>query len=86
MNSLAKILKQNRENLNLTQNQIARKLNYKTSQFVSNWESGLSFPPIKDLRKVANLYKIDIEVLKELYILVACEKYKENLISKFKKI
>lgn len=37
--------KHKRVQADLSQGDIARDLNYSTSQFISNWERGLSLPP-----------------------------------------
>lgn len=58
-----KILKDMRENAGLSQADVAEALNYTTPQFISNWERGVSFPPIKVIPKLAKLYKTDREYL-----------------------
>lgn len=52
-----------RINAGLSQQYVAEKLGYNTPQFISNWERGVSFPPIKVLKLLAGLYGIDPEVL-----------------------
>ena len=39
----------------LTQKELAEKLNYRSSQFVSNWEKGKSKPPLRVLKKMRNV-------------------------------
>ena len=58
-----KILKDMREKSGLTQRDIAMKLKYTTPQFISNWERGLSHPPIKDIKTIAKAYKVDADYL-----------------------
>ena len=58
-----KILKDMREKSGLTQRDIAMKLKYTTPQFISNWERGLSRPPIKDIKTIAKAYKVDADYL-----------------------
>jgi transcriptional regulator with XRE-family HTH domain len=36
----------------LTQDELARKLSYSSAQFVSNWERGISLPPLDILAKL----------------------------------
>jgi transcriptional regulator with XRE-family HTH domain len=48
-------LRRARENAGLTQEDVARKLSYKTSQFVSNWERGVVMPPLTHVRKLARI-------------------------------
>lgn len=55
---LAKFLKDKRLEAGLSQGAVAKKLGYTSPQFISNWERGLSRPPIKTLRKLALIYNI----------------------------
>lgn len=57
-NELADLLKKSRMSAGLSQKEIAAALGYKSSQFVSNWERGLSSPPIATLRVLCTLFKI----------------------------
>ena len=41
----------------------AMKLKYTTPQFISNWERGISHPPIKDIKTIAKVYKVDADYL-----------------------
>jgi len=59
-------LKEMRLNAGLSQGEVAKRLNYKTAQFISNWERGLSEPPITTLKKLSELYHVDIEDLFEI--------------------
>jgi transcriptional regulator with XRE-family HTH domain len=54
---LADFLKRSRQAAGLSQKEVAAALGYKSSQFVSNWERGLSSPPIATLRKLCSVYK-----------------------------
>ena len=49
------------EKCNSVSKEIAEKLGYSTSQFISNWERGISQPPLNTLRKIAELYKINAD-------------------------
>lgn len=55
---LAIYLKQKRRDAELSQGAVARKLGYSSPQFVSNWERGLSDPPIATLRKLALIFRV----------------------------
>lgn len=60
-------LKEKRIAAGLSQMAVAVELGYTTSQFISNWERGLSKPPIKMFKKIAKLYKIEaVAILNEL--------------------
>lgn len=60
-NKLAQFLKEKRTLSGLSQKDVATKLGYSTSQFISNWERGISQPPINTLRTLANMYKVTAE-------------------------
>ena len=51
-------LKGAREKAGLTQQDVARELNYSTPQFVSNWERGISLPPLDVMPLLAEVLKI----------------------------
>jgi transcriptional regulator with XRE-family HTH domain len=54
---LAVFLKNARTAASLSQKEVAAVLGYKSSQFVSNWERGLSSPPVGTLRRLCRLYQ-----------------------------
>lgn len=55
----SKYLKKIRVESGLSQSEVATKLGYSTSQFVSNWERGLSHPPVQSVKVLADLYKVE---------------------------
>lgn len=67
MSDLAKFLKLIRGQSNLGQKDVALRLGYSTSQFISNWERGLSRPPIEALPILAELYQIPLRTLQEYF-------------------
>lgn len=56
-------LKGLREKKKLSQLEIANKLGYKSSQFISNWERGLAAPPLKTLIVLSEAYGVPSRVL-----------------------
>jgi transcriptional regulator with XRE-family HTH domain len=60
-NKLAQFLKEKRTQSGLSQKDVATKLGYSTSQFISNWERGISQPPINTLRTLASMYNVAAE-------------------------
>ena len=60
-NKLAQFLKEKRTLSGLSQKDVATKLGYSTSQFISNWERGVSQPPLSTLRTLANMYNVSAE-------------------------
>lgn len=55
---IAHELRKMREQAGFTQIEVASKLNYTTSQFVSNWECNVSIPPIGALKKLCKIYDV----------------------------
>lgn len=58
-NHLGPYLQKKRLQSGYTQLDVAKKLGYSSPQFISNFERGLCSPPLKQLKKIANLYKLD---------------------------
>lgn len=81
--NLCDFLKEARTNAGLTQGKVAEILGYTTPQFVSNWERGMSFPPIDVLRKIAGLYKVSEEELYSSLEYTFLEQTKVDLRRKF---
>lgn len=70
-------LKTAREKAGLTQDQVAKRFGWQSAQFVSNWERGISYPPIAIIKRLARLYKTDSGALFEQVLrlsLIATEK------------
>ena len=61
MGTSGKFLKQARTSQGLSQKDVANKLGYKSAQFISNWERGVSYPPISVLQKLADIFRIPVE-------------------------
>jgi len=65
---LGEFLKNERLKSSLSQAEVSDFLNYSSAQFISNIERGLSSPPLKDLKKLSDLYKIKTnELLKIMF-------------------
>lgn len=47
----------------LSQDDIADKLGYKSFTTIQKWESGVSEPPLKALKKLADIFKVDMNDL-----------------------
>lgn len=65
---LGDFLKEKRQNAGLSQGDVSKKLGYGTPQFISNWERGISSPPINALKKIASLYNISADELFEVLL------------------
>lgn len=82
-NELAIFLKKVRINAGLTQKEVSKVLGYKSSQFVSNWERGLSSPPISTLRKLCTIYKASEEEMFSVVRDIAIRNLEEELRREF---
>lgn len=60
-----KLLKDWRKSAKLTQGQVADKLGYETSQFISNWERGVSIPPSNTIETLAKMYGVYEDIMRE---------------------
>lgn len=55
---VGRFLRARRVKVGLTQLDVANHLQYTTAQFISNWERGISMPPMDTLPRIANLLRI----------------------------
>jgi transcriptional regulator with XRE-family HTH domain len=83
-----KYLRQKREDVNLSQGEVARKLDYSTAQFVSNWERGLAAPPADKMKRLVTLLEIPedeiIDMLSSLSVRYWTHKIRGRLTAKRK--
>lgn len=61
--TLAQYLQENRTKAGLTQKDISKKLGYTSPQFISNWERGVSQPPLNVLHKLIKFYDLNRDEL-----------------------
>jgi transcriptional regulator with XRE-family HTH domain len=61
-------LKQKREALELTQREVSNALGYSSAQFISNFERGIAVPPIKKLKVLTKLYKMQADPVIDLIL------------------
>jgi transcriptional regulator with XRE-family HTH domain len=65
---VGRFLKAGRERSGLTQQDLAARLSYTSAQFISNWERGLSLPPLDVLPKIATILRLSPrELIDTLY-------------------
>ena len=64
----ASVLKRLRIEAGLSQGDVRKALGYTSAQFVSNWERGLSIPPVETLGELAVFYSIPSEQLFKTYL------------------
>ena len=75
-NVIAQNITELRKNNNMTQLELAEKLNY-SDKAVSKWERGLLYPDITLLPKIALLFKCSIDSLFDMDLLWSIEHRKE---------
>jgi transcriptional regulator with XRE-family HTH domain len=63
---LGEYLRDLRLKSSLTQRDVSETLGYSSAQFISNFERGISSPPLKKLSVMQKLYKADVEQLIKL--------------------
>lgn len=83
-NTLAKFIKRKRIEACLTQAELATELGYSTPQFISNWERGLSQPPVDTLVVLAGLIKVNKDELFNMLLAMKIEEITEEFKQKFK--
>lgn len=83
INKLAKFLKEKRTLASLSQKDVATKLGYSTSQFISNWERGISQPPIHTLRTLAQMYVVNPDQMFQVLLGATIDQVQIQLKEKF---
>lgn len=76
-------LKNKRIERGLSQKEVSDKLGYTTPQFISNWERGLSAPPIDVFKKIAHLYHISSEEMFDIFLSEEIERVRVSMKQKF---
>lgn len=82
----AHYLKTKREKAGLSQKQVADRLGYTTPQFVSNWERGISVPPMQTVKKIADIYQTPVEEIFNLLLEATLQQVKTDFNKKLKKL
>jgi transcriptional regulator with XRE-family HTH domain len=78
---IGRFLRQHRVKAHLTQHDVAQHLSYTSPQFVSNWERGVSLPPLEVLPRLSSLYGIPPKD-----VIDAVDKYQEAVMKRRKKL
>lgn len=82
---LGNLLRNARMSAELSQNDVAKKLKFE-QQFVSSWERGISSPPFRRIEKLASLYKIPIEDIRDAFLADALERTRTQTEEEFRKL
>jgi transcriptional regulator with XRE-family HTH domain len=83
---LSEYLMDKRVKADLTQKDVAKKMKFTTPQFISNWERGLSSPPVSSIKKLAKIYSIPATELFEVVLEVSLKQTEDSLRTRFNKI
>jgi transcriptional regulator with XRE-family HTH domain len=67
-NTLGSYLQEKRASVGLSQSDVADLFGYSTPQFISNWERGVSDPPVTAFKKLAQIYKASADELFEIFL------------------
>jgi len=63
MRKFAVILKELRDDKNLTQTELAIKLGFNSRTVIANWESGKRMPDVENLKLIARFFGVRIDYL-----------------------
>jgi transcriptional regulator with XRE-family HTH domain len=80
---LSDFLKTKRISAGLSQKDVADRLGYSTPQFISNWERGVSQPPIAILKKLGEIYKVSADEVFEVTLNATITEVTQDLKRKF---
>lgn len=84
VSSISVFLREKRMAAGLSQAKVARILGYTTAQFISNWERGISEPPMETFRKLARLYSVPVDEMFDAVLKSTIEKVTADMKTKFK--
>jgi transcriptional regulator with XRE-family HTH domain len=70
---LGNFIRSHRNSKGLTQTQLALELGYTKPNFISDWERGISTPPVKKLKLLASVLGANEEILLALLIHLATQ-------------
>lgn len=83
--ALGKYFQQKRIKQGLSQKDVSIKLGYTTPQFISNWERGVSMPPISVITQLSKMYKVNSEDIFNKILEISLRQTKDSLIREFNK-
>ena len=81
---LGTFISQKRRKAGVSQAFLARKLGYKTAQYISNWERGASVPPLRKMRPLSTVLKIPVKELISAIVNATEDQLRSELLQKFK--
>ena len=66
--ALGEYLQEMRIKANMTQREVSLQLGYSSAQFISNFERGISSPPLKKLKELIRMYRMPVERVMSLVL------------------
>ncbi len=81
---LGQFLKESRIEKGLSQTEVAKKFKYE-QQFISNWERGVSSPPLRTLKDLAKFYQVPLEEVHHLLLEDSLDRVRNNLKKAFRR-
>jgi transcriptional regulator with XRE-family HTH domain len=85
-NTLGIFLKESRLKRHLSQNDVATALRYDSPQYVSDWERGVSSPPMKKLVQISHVLHVSADRIFQLLVESAKQKLEADLFHQYSKI
>jgi transcriptional regulator with XRE-family HTH domain len=77
-------LKKARAKAGLSQREVSNALGYSTAQFISNWERGVSTPPVSGIHRIARVYGIAAQELFEHLLAQVLEDTRSQMTLEFR--
>jgi transcriptional regulator with XRE-family HTH domain len=84
--TLGEYIKKTRLAQGYSQSELANILGYTSPQFISDWERGVSSPPVKRLHEIAEVLDVKVDLLFNLLVTLATEQLVNNLSKEFKQV
>lgn len=84
--TLGSYIKKTRLARGYSQSELAAELGYTSPQFISDWERGVSSPPVKRLHELSEVLNVKVDMLFNLLVTLATEQLVNNLSKEFNKV
>ncbi len=84
--TLGSYIKRTRLAKGYSQSELASTLGYTSPQFISDWERGVSTPPVKRLPELSKALNVKADTLFKLLVSLATEQLVSSLSKEFKSI
>ena len=85
-NTLGAFLKESRHKRHLSQSEVADALKYDSPQYISDWERGVSSPPMKKIAQIAHILHVNTDRIFELLLECSKQKLEADLFQQYSKV